>query len=201
MLVANTAYRALTKNAFSLPETVAIASLLSKGASPKQLRQQVLDNDILQLRSRSSREGALQTVLKRLKDVPENYVHLLVSDNLDTRRSTLLFLVLRENRLLRELVTEVLLEKRNRLDTTVTAADLRGFFEVKREQEPTVTQWTNSTYERTMQNTVLTLVKAGLLCAIQPKGNYEVRFVPVPAQLKQQLILDGYEAYLTLMLN
>lgn len=201
MLVTNTAYIALTKNAFSLPETVAIASLLSKGTSPKQLRQQVLEDDILQLRSRSSREGALQTVLKRLKAVPENYVHLLASDNPDTRRSTLLFLVLRENRLLRELVTEVLIEKRNRLDTTITAADLRTFFEAKREQEPTVAQWSTSTYERTIQNTVLTLVKAGLLYPIQPRGNYEVRSVPVPAQLKQQLILDGYEPYLTLMLN
>ena len=114
-----TIYRALTKNAFSLTETVTIASLITQGVSPEDIRYQVLESNLLQLRSYSSREGALQTILRRFKDVPKDYIFLLVSDNLDIRRFTLFFLVLQENRLLRELVTAVLREKLNRLEKTV----------------------------------------------------------------------------------
>lgn len=196
-----TTYRSLTKQAFALPETVAVASLLSQGLDLPEIRRQVLEDDILQLRSRASREGTLQTILKRFKAVPKDYTQLLASDNPDVRRFTLLFLVLQENRLLQELVAEVLLEKLRRLYKTVTAAELKAFFEAKREQEPTVAQWSASTFERTAQNTLMTLVRAGLLYPIKPKGDYEIRSVPVPSQLRQQLMLDGYETYLALMLN
>ena len=47
----------------------------------------------------------------------------------------------------------------------------------------------------------MALVRAGLLFPIQPKGDYEIRSMPVPSQLRQQLILDGFESYLALMLN
>lgn len=196
-----TNYRALTKQAFALPETVAIASLITEGVSSDEVRRQVLEDDILQLRSRSSREGTLQVIQRRFREVSKDYIQLLASDSPDIRRFTLLFLILKENRLLRELVTEVLLEKLKRLDKIVKGEELKAFFEAKREQEPSIAQWSASTYERTIQNTVMTLVRANLLYPIQPRGNYEIRSVPVPAQLRQQLVMDGYETYLTLMLN
>lgn len=199
--MANANYINFTKQAFALPETVIIAALITKGASPDEVKQQVLDHDVFQLRSRSSREGALRTILRRFNHVSKDYIDLLASDNPDLRRFTLLFLLLQENRLMRELVAEVLIEKLKRLDPVAKGAEIRSFFETKREQEPVVAQWSASTFERTAQNTVMALARAGLLFPIQPKGDYEIRSVPVPSQLRQQLILDGLEPYLALMLN
>jgi len=199
--VANANYINFTKQAFALPETVIIAALITKGASPDEVKQQVLDHDVFQLRSRSSREGALRTILRRFNNVSKDYIDLLASDNPDLRRFTLLFLLLQENRLMRELITEVLIEKLNQLDPIAKGTEIRSFFETKREQEPVVAQWSASTFERTAQNTVMALARAGLLFPIQPKGDYEIRSMPVPSQLRQQLILDGLEPYLALMLN
>ncbi len=116
-----------------------IAQLICQGESEATIRQKVLVEDIFQMRSHSSRERTLQNVLKRLHNAPPIYLELLANGNLDVRRLTNLFLILRENRLLCELIDEVLLEKLQHFDVSVRAADLRSFFETKREQIPNIT--------------------------------------------------------------
>lgn len=196
-----TAYAARTNNAFILTETVRIAELMYQGATQEDIRQRVLVEDLFQLRSQVSRERALQTVLKRLQQVPEKYIQLIATGNPDTRRFTILFMILRENRLLRELIAEVLLDKIKGFDYVVTTADLRTFFEGKRDQNITVAAWSDSTYKKAASNTLLVLVNAGLLQPTSPRGNYKIRSVPVPSALRQQLLADGLGHYLTLMLD
>ena len=81
------------------------------------------------------------------------------------------------------------------------ASDLRVFFEIKREESQTLAKWAKATYQKASSNTVLVLVGAGLLQPIKPKGTYEIRATPVPSALKQQLIADGLDKLLVLMLN
>jgi hypothetical protein len=196
-----TAYAARTSHAFVLTETVTVAELIHHGATQEDIRQRVLMEDLFQLRSQVSRERALQTILKRLHQVPEAYIKLIATGNPDTRRLTILFLILRENRLLRELIIEVLLDKLKGYDYVVTIADLRTFFEGKRDQNPTVAAWSDSTYKKAASNIVLVLVNAGLLQPTSPRGNYQIRALPVPSPLRQQLVADGLGHYLTLMLD
>ncbi|MEL7357899.1 MAG: DUF1819 family protein [Cyanobacteria bacterium J06560_6] len=197
-------YKAQTKHVFPLAETVAVAKLLVEGDSRADIRRKVLEEDLFELRSQSSREGALRTILRRLDNLPQAYLELLANGNSDTRRFTLLFLVLREHRLLRELIAEVVVEKLKGLNLLVTSTDLKTFFDAKREQEITLAQWSDSTFQKAASNALLVLVRAGLLQP-QPaggkRGNYEIRAVPLPAALRQQLVLDGYEPYLALMLH
>ncbi|MEH1956424.1 BrxA family protein [Nostoc sp.] len=196
-----TAYAARTNHAFVLTETLRVAELMYQGATQEDIRQRVLVDDLFQLRSQVSRERALQTILKRLQQVPEEYIQLIATSNPDTRRFTILFLILQEHRLLRELIAEVLLDKIKGFDYVVTTADLRTFFEGKRDQNSTVAAWSNSTYKKAASNTLLVLVNAGLLQPTSPRGNYQIRSVPVPSALRQQLLADGLAHYLTLMLD
>ncbi|MBG1271421.1 DUF1819 family protein [Nostoc sp. WHI] len=196
-----TAYAARTNHAFVLTETLRVAELMYQGATQEDIRQRVLVEDLFQLRSQVSRERALQTVLKRLQQVAEEYIQLIATGNPDTRRFTILFLILREHRLLRELIAEVLLDKIKGFDYVVTIADLRTFFEGKRDQNSTVAAWSDSTYKKAASNTLLVLVNAGLLQPTSPRGNYQIRSVPVPSALRQQLLADGLDYYLTLMLD
>ncbi|MBE9003077.1 DUF1819 family protein [Nostoc sp. LEGE 12447] len=196
-----TAYAARTNHAFVLTETLRVAELMYQGATQEDIRQRVLVEDLFQLRSQVSRERALQTILKRLQQVPEEYIQLIATGNPDTRRFTILFLILREHRLLRELIAEVLLDKIKGFDYVVTTADLRTFFEGKRDQNSTVAAWSDSTYKKAASNTLLVLVNAGLLQPTSPRGNYQIRSVPVPSALRQQLLADGLANYLTLMLD
>ena len=196
-----TAYTARTNNAFVLIETLRVAELMYQGATQEDIRQRVLVEDLFQLRSQASRERALQTILKRLQQVPEEYIQLIATGNPDIRRFTILFLILREHRLLRELIDEVLLDKIKGFNYVVTTADLRTFFEGKRDQNSTVAAWSNSTYKKAASNTLLVLVNAGLLQPTFPRRNYQIRSVPVPSALRQKLLADGLGYYLTLMLD
>lgn len=197
----NVLYAARTNHAFMLTESVMIAQLICQGETEATLKQKVFVEDLFQIRSHTSRERTLQNLLKRLHGVPHIYLELLADGSLDVRRLTNLFLILRENRLLCELIDQVLLEKLQHFDVIVKAVDLRSFFETKREQIPNLARWSDSTYQKVVSSTVSILVQAGLLRASKPRGSYEIRSVPVPTVLREQLLADGYSHYLKLLLN
>lgn len=196
-----TAYAARTCHAFVLTETATIAQLIYEGATQEEIQQRVLVEDLFGLRSQVSRTRALQTILKRLGQTTEAYVRLIASGNPDICRLTILFLILQEDRLLREFIAEVLIDKIKGFDRVVTPADLRTFFEAKRDSCSRVAAWSESTYKKVVSNTLLVLVNAGLLQPTSPRRNYQIRAVPIPSALRQQLLADGLSHYLTLMLD
>jgi hypothetical protein len=136
-----------------------------------------------------------------LDNIPQRYIQFLATGNSDLRRYTLLFLTLRINRLLREIISEVLLERLKSLDRSLDRNTLAAFFDLKSEQEQIVSQWSKSTYQKVCSNTILILVRSGLLIPSNDRKTYEIQAMPVPIQLKQQLKNDGLELYLKLMLN
>lgn len=178
-----------------------MARLVKEGLSDEEIRHRVVDLDLLQIRSRSSREGALRMLKHLLSMAPTPYIEFLVEGNHDLRRYTLLFLTFRVNRFLRDVSSEFLLYKLRSLDVHVSKKSLQAFFEIKREQEPVIHQWSSATYQKVCSNTILTLVRSGLLTTTSIKGIYEIKAMPIPIQLKQQLLNDELEFYLKLMLN
>lgn len=194
-------YAAYTRYAFALTETVAIAELLFQGLDRETIKKIVIQDDLLQIRSQTSRQGAFQTIWRRLEKLSSSYIKLIATGNADIRRFTVLFSILLEHRLLRELITEVLLDKLKQFDLMIQPSDLRIFFEAKREESQILAKWSDATYQKAASNAVLVLVGAGLLQPAKPRGMYEIRATPVPLALKQQLITDGFEQILILMLN
>ena len=194
-------YSAQTQHVFPLAEAVKVAGLLSQGVSSEQVRHKVLEEDLFELRSISSRKGALRKTLDRLEPLETQYIDFLAHGHADLRRLTLFFVVLKEHRLLQELVAELLLNQLQGLQRIVSATDLRCFFEGKRHDEAVLSGWSDATFQKAASNTVLALVRAGLLQPIKPRGSYEIRSLPLPQELKQQLIADGYGSYLRLLLN
>lgn len=197
----NPSYAAHTRYAFAFTETVAIAGLLNQGLGYETIRQRVIEDDLFQIRSKVSRQGAFRTIWQRLEKLPSEYLKLIIIDNPDIRRYTVLFTILLQHRLLRELIADVLLDKVKQFDLIVQPSDVRVFFEEKREQSSVLSGWSTATYQKASSNTVLVLVSAGLLQPTQSKGTYEIRATPVPLTLKQQLLANGLEQILTLMLN
>ncbi|GEM_PF-457748 len=210
-------YKASTNFPFLLCEASLVARLIQEGLSWQQIKGQVVDvsqemlrdslaerlrqRDILQIRSKASRQGALRALEHLLHHIPQPYIQFLATGNSDLRRATLLFLTLRINRLLREVISEVLVERLKSLDRALDRNTLAAFFDLKYEQEQIVSQWSKSTYRKVCSNTVLILVRSGLLIPGNNQKTYEIQAMPVPIQLKQQLKNDGLELYLKLMLN
>jgi Putative inner membrane protein (DUF1819) len=193
-------YIAHTKNAFPLVEAANVAALLSQGVSAEKIRSQVLDDDLFHLRSRVSRLGMLRSVLNCLDGLSDAYLDFLRGD-LELRKLTLLFLILRHNRLLRDFVHEFLLDKLSRMDPVLYRHEINAFFGAKREQIPTLSSWSDSTFQKAVSNSILALVKSGVLYPLEQKEKYEIRAFPVPTPLRQQLLNDGFSDYLRLLLN
>jgi Putative inner membrane protein (DUF1819) len=194
-------YKAHTKFPFLLIESVAFAQLLQEGISDEEIKIRIIDNNLLQIRSSKSREGILGILKQLTKDIPKTYIEFLASGNIDLRRYTLLFLTMRINRLLRETSSEVLLDKLLSLETSLDRKKLQAFFDLKYEQDPVISQWSTSTYQKVCSNIILALIKSGLLIYHSNKKCYEIQSMPVPIQLRKQLQNDGLELYLKLMLN
>jgi hypothetical protein len=217
-------YKAYTNFPFLLCEASLVAQLLQEGLSWQQIKGQVVDDpperlpigaaspflrnaarvehrDILQIRSKASRQGAMRALEQLLNHIPQPYLQFLVTGNSDLRRATLLFLTLRINRLLREVISEVLLDRLKSLDRSLDSNTIAAFFDLKCEQENVISQWSKSTYQKVCSNTILILVRAGLLIPGNNRKTYEIQAMPIPIQLKQQLKNDGLELYLKLMLN
>ena len=194
-------YKAYTKFSFLISEAILIAQQLHKESSFELIKQEIIENDILQMRSKVSRKGAFRTLRELLEAVPESYIELLASGNTDIRRYTFLFLTLRVNRLLREAISELLIDKLQGLNQCIDYKTFQAFFELKREQEIVLSQWSNSTYQKVCSNTILVLVRSGLLIPSKEKKNYEIQALPLPFELKRQLLTDGLDSYMKLMLN
>jgi Putative inner membrane protein (DUF1819) len=209
MIESGSRYKAHTNFPFLLSEATSIAQLLGRGISLAQIKAQVIDPsqetlceaDILQFRSKASRQGAMRALEQLLNNVPQPYLQFLATGNSDLRRATLLFLTLRINRLLREVISEVLLDRLKSLDRSLDSNTIAAFFDLKCEQENVISQWSKSTYQKVCSNTILILVRAGLLIPGNNRKTYEIQAMPIPIQLKQQLKNDGLELYLKLMLN
>jgi hypothetical protein len=199
--VTNMLYKAHTKNAFPLIEVVNVAELLSQGVSVEKIRIQALDDDLFQLRSRVSRLGMLRSILNFLHGLSGNYLNFLAKGDFELKRFTLLFLILRDNRLLRDFVNELLLEKLQRMDPVLQRAEINAFFLAKREQTTVLAEWSDSTFQKAVSNSILALVKSGILHPLDRKEKYEIRSSPVPRALQEQLLNDGYNDYLRLLLN
>ena len=194
-------YITYTRCLFAFTETVKIASLLERGETLENIRDLVLLKDLLQIRSLASRKSSLRIILKRLNLLSGQYIQFIASDNIDLQRLTIFWTILREHRLLRELIREVIIEKLYRLEKVVSDRDLHDFFLAKYEQQEVIRSWSESTYQKTASHIITTLVRAGLLYPIQYRKQYEIRPAPLPRELRHQLISDGWEHYLLLMLD
>ena len=85
--------------------------------------------------------------------------------------------------------------KENFSNSLLDSNTIAAFFSLKCEQEQIVSQWSKSTYQKVCSNTVLILVRSGLLIASRDKKTYEIQAMPIPLQLKQQLENDRLELY------
>ncbi|MFN9608271.1 MAG: DUF1819 family protein [Pseudanabaena sp.] len=194
-------YITYTRCLFAFIETVKIANLLDRGETLENIHDLVLQKDLLQIRSLASRKSSLRIILKRLNLLSEPYIQFIASDNIDVQRLTIFWTILREHRLHRELIREVIIEKLYRLERVISDRDLQDFFLTKYEQQEAIKSWSESTYQKTASHIVTTLVRAGLLYPIQYRKQYEIRPAPLPRELRDQLIADGWEHYLLLMLD
>jgi hypothetical protein len=191
-------YLARTNQGFLLREVSLVAERLLAGATKDELSRDVVAADLFQLPSVESRKTTLQAVRKRLEGVPLPLLAFLDEGSLDLRRLTNLYLILLQNRLLREFIAEVVLEALSRFAYTVPPSEVNAFMVHKRNQVPEIDAWSEATLEKARSNLVNLCVSAGLLQKV--KGDLSVQPQSVPPALREELASAQRQEFLRLLL-
>jgi len=174
--------------------------MLLAGEDRNEVLRAVREDDLFQLRAAKSRQTIGTAVLARLEGVHEPLLGFLAQGGTELRRLTNLYLILLQRRLLREFVAEVLVEARRRLATTITAAEVNVFMELKRAQAPIINAWSEGTLAKSRSNMVNVCIEAGLLSQ-QDRKTYGVHPQWVPRLLRDELATADRSSYLALLLD
>lgn len=198
--IIHTSYAAHTNQGFLLREVSMVAEMFVAGSNRDEIFLAIRDDDLFQLRAAKSRQTIGAAVLARLEGVHEPLLGFLARGGAEMRRLTNLYLILLQRRLLREFVGEVLVGARKRLATTITAAEINVFMELKRAQAPVINAWTEGTLTKSRSNMVNVCIEAGLLSQ-QDRKTFRLHPQWVPKTLRDELATADRSTYLALLLD
>lgn len=194
-----TTYIAYTNRGFLLHETTTTAELRLHGASVKDVRRRAAEDDLFQLSSRASRKTVAWAVLKRLENADLSLLALLAEGGLETKRLTTFYLILLEHPLLRDFMTEVVIDAVRRFARVVTTADVNAFINRKTEQVPAVSAWSEATLAKARSTLIALCDRAGLLKEDERALLIEPQLVP--QALRDELERAGRREFLALLLD
>lgn len=137
--------------------------LEQEGKSPIEIRNQVLEENLFQMKRQGTIVTALKVINRRLRFLEPSLRQMFLINPRHDRLAILLYSFLKSYRLPREFVLELLrhnwLNHRNR----VSAGEVVSFFEHKAEQSPVVGNWAPETKKKLRQVMLRFLTECGLL--------------------------------------
>lgn len=164
---------------FLLEESVQCARLLSDGASWEEVFD-TIQHERPFTGSPATTQSYLRAIRFRLEGAPIDLIRLLGGTDLATSRYTLLYLLMHKNRLLRELLEELIRDCVLDGVHEFPRADLDAFFADKRERSEAMREWSDTTWRKFWGNTLKTVLETGLLQGTDP-------LVIVPALVPKKL--------------
>lgn len=188
----------VTNQPFLLPETRHMARWHLDGHTPQEMRTAVTDDNVLQIKARSTRLNVYQALAHRLQGAPVALFELLAEHSLEVARLSNFYVCLRQYRLLRELMAERICDNASRYVWSLTGFEAEQFFAHKREQQPALAAWSEHTYRRVMTNTLRLAHDAGLL---QGRGPWSIHRPLLPPALRQLMLAEGDGPYLRYFLE
>lgn len=157
-------YRSTIKSKpYFYKETKKLSELVLKGFNEHQLKEQVIDKNIFQVKTESRKKEIASTILLRLKVLDEYLIKQILVTDIDTSKIIVLYTIMKTDRLFYEFMNEVYKEKTSYQDFVLTDRDFNTFFESKRQQNDKVAGWQEYTFYKLQQVYKRILSEAGLL--------------------------------------
>ncbi|GGJ91405.1 hypothetical protein GCM10007063_12570 [Lentibacillus kapialis] len=153
-------------------ETKKLADLILQGYNELKLKEQVINNNIFQVKSESRKRELASTILSRLNILDEYLTRCLIESDVETSKILVLYTIVRTDRLFYEFMDEILSEKLAFQDPVITDSDFNSFFESKRQQSNKVAGWKEYTFYKLKQVYIRILFESGLL--LNQKGERKV---------------------------
>ncbi|MBU8565668.1 DUF1819 family protein [Virgibacillus pantothenticus] len=180
-------------------ETKSLGELISQGLNECEIKEQVINQNIFQVKSEARKREIASTVINRLKVLDNHLINKINQSDKETSKLIVLYSILKTDRLFFEFMNEVFQEKRNYQDPFLTDSDIYTFFETKRQQSATVAKWTEYTFYKLQQVYIRILYEAGLLK--NQKGNREIEIPIIDPDIIEHIKKNDGAKYLEAILG
>ncbi len=183
-----------------LKETLICAKLMKKMDNWKALSEKVVEENLLEARSANTANTYLRAIRFRLESVPEELLTLMAGRHQKTARLALLYVLLNKNRLLREMMEEVIRDAMLAGEDQVERAKIEAFFDQKRSTDNVLKGWSDTTWRKFWQNTLKMATETGVLDLTEDN---DIKLVQeaVPKKLAAYLEDEDEEVMLHIMLD
>lgn len=182
------------KYRFWFMETRETARLLQEH-SLSEVRDIVLQENIYQQNTQERVISEFGCIKGRIEAVPKEMVELLLTTDVNTAKLITLISAMAADRMLFELVYEVIREKLRLGDNEFKDADLNIFFGRKQEQEEMVASWTEATVKKLKSTYTRFLKEAGIL-SIDDKKVKRISRPYIEDELRTVLLRNNMQDYL-----
>jgi hypothetical protein len=160
----NTPYSmSFTTGALLYPESLIVAGLYEELGDWTAVREKVVRDNRLQMRTRNASERICQEVISRLKLLASPELDLLTTGSHQEQNQLLWLAACKRYRFIHDFAVEVLREKFLRLDLELAPEEYDRFFHDKAEWHPEVARVAQATREKQRQVVFKMLREAGLL--------------------------------------
>lgn len=181
---------------FLLYEFSQIVKLKEQGLTDEEIKEKVIDENILQQEKVSSLKRRLRYLLPRVNVLDETLRCFVIHESIDTSKVINFYSILKTDRLFYEFMNEVIKEKFKSNNYNLEKKDLNAFFTYKAEQNDTLKSWSDSTIQRLKQVYMRMLEEVGILT---DRKTGELKRLIIDDQLKSHLRSIGDGQYIELM--
>ena len=144
-------------------ETKKLSGLIRQGYKEPQLKEQVMNNNIFQVKTESRKREIASVILSRLEVLDDYLIKQISEADVDSSKIIVLYAIMKTDRLFYEFMNEVFSEKIVYQDLSLTDPDFNIFFEGKRQQSDRIASWRDYTFYKLQQVYMRILSEAGLL--------------------------------------
>lgn len=168
---------------------------LLQNHSMKEVRDIVIKENIYQQKTEDRIKSEFGCIKRRIEAAPEELMALLLTTDLNTAKLIALISAMASDRMLFELVYELVREKLHLGDSEFKEADLNIFFGRKQEQDEKVAKWTEATIKKLKSTYTKFLMEAGLITINEDKSKRIVKPY-IEDELRTILINNDMRDYL-----
>ncbi|MCL6598120.1 MAG: DUF1819 family protein [Alicyclobacillus macrosporangiidus] len=177
-----------------------VLALLTSGRTWSEVRGEVLEKDLFQVRRPDTAETRLKLVRRRLSWLDDDLRSRYLSGDTEDRTALLLCTFLAAYRLPREFVLEEVRYRWHTGQASLSREEITEFFLRKREQDPVMYGWDDGRLARARQVIIRQLCDYHLLERID--GRWNIRGVVPSDALREHLMQSGDgRAYLEFLLS
>jgi len=189
----------LSTRPFLYNETKMIAEMKENGSTDKEIRDEIIENNIFQITSEHRKITFLNVIKKRLAYLDSQLFDYFIQSDRQTSKVILLYSILKQDQLFYEWMREVVWDKWLILDYNLHKNETMAFMENKREQSEQIHKWADQTIERLVSAYHQVLIDSEF--AVSETNDYQLQKPILDSRVREYLINSKEKHYVEVLLG